>query len=105
MKANLKPYPKYKESGLPWLGKMPVHWDIGRNGRLFAQRNENGFGELPILEVSLRTGVRVRDMDNLKRKRMMSDLSLSTAAMTEPISNKKSKESNAMLEECFPLSE
>ena len=35
----------------------------------------------------------------------LADLSLSTAAMTEPVSNKKSKESNAMLEECFPLSE
>lgn len=73
MTVNLRPYPEYKESGLPWFGKVPTHWDIGRNGRLFAQRNENGFGELPILEVSLRTGVRVRDMKNLKRKQMMSD--------------------------------
>ena len=73
MTANLRPYPEYKESGLPWLGRIPAHWDVGRNGRLFAQRNENGFGELPILEVSLRTGVRVRDMENLKRKQMMSD--------------------------------
>ncbi|MCT9014127.1 MULTISPECIES: restriction endonuclease subunit S [Burkholderiaceae] len=43
-----------------------------RNGRLFSHRVETGFPELPILEVSLRTGVRVRDMDNLKRKQMMS---------------------------------
>jgi len=33
---------------------------------------ETGFPELPILEVSLRTGVRVRDMANLKRKQVMS---------------------------------
>ncbi|MFL9583661.1 restriction endonuclease subunit S [Stenotrophomonas sp. AB1(2024)] len=33
---------------------------------------ETGFPDLPILEVSLRTGVRVRDMDNLKRKQVMS---------------------------------
>jgi type I restriction enzyme S subunit len=70
---KLKPYPKYKDSGVPWLGQIPEHWDVRRNGRLFAQRNETGFGELPILEVSLRTGVRVRDMDNLKRKQVMSD--------------------------------
>ncbi len=69
----MKPYPKYKDSGIPWLGKIPDHWDVRRNGRLFAQRNETGYGELPILEVSLRTGVRVRDMDNLKRKQVMSD--------------------------------
>ncbi|MBT8341024.1 MAG: restriction endonuclease subunit S [Desulfatitalea sp.] len=73
MTADLRPYPEYKESGLPWLGRIPAHWEIGRNGRLFEQRNQNGFSDLPILEVSLRTGVRVRDMDNLRRKQVMSD--------------------------------
>jgi type I restriction enzyme, S subunit len=73
MTDGLRPYPEYKDSGLPWLGKMPAHWDVRRNGRLFAQRNETGFGDLPILEVSLKTGVRVRDMENLKRKQVMSD--------------------------------
>ncbi|QIL83936.1 restriction endonuclease subunit S [Diaphorobacter sp. HDW4A] len=43
-----------------------------RNGRLFGHRVETGFPDLPILEVSLRTGVRVRDMENLKRKQVMS---------------------------------
>ncbi len=70
---KLVPYPKYKNSGQPFLGKIPAHWQVFRNGRLFAQRNETGFGALPILEVSLRTGVRVRDMDNMKRKQVMSD--------------------------------
>ena len=70
---KLAPYPEYKDSGQPFLGKIPAHWELFRNGRLFSQRNETGFGELPILEVSLKTGVRVRDMDNLKRKQVMSD--------------------------------
>jgi len=26
MIADLKPYPEYKESGLPWLGQVPRHW-------------------------------------------------------------------------------
>ncbi|MBL0720091.1 restriction endonuclease subunit S [Piscinibacter sp. Jin2] len=43
-----------------------------RNGRLFGHRVETGFPDLPILEVSLRTCVRVRDMENLKRKQVMS---------------------------------
>ncbi len=73
MKKRLIPYPEYKDSGQPFAGKIPVHWELFRNGRLFSQRNETGFGELPILEVSLRTGVRVRDMENLKRKQVMSD--------------------------------
>lgn len=73
MTSDLRPYPEYKDSGLPWLGGVPAHWDVRRNGRLFAQRNETGYGSLPILEVSLKTGVRVRDMDDLKRKQVMSD--------------------------------
>lgn len=70
---NFRPYPKYKDSGVPWLGEIPEGWDVFRNGRLFAQRNQTGFGELPILEVSLKTGVRVRDMENMKRKQVMSN--------------------------------
>lgn len=85
MKEELQPYKEYKESGLPWLGKIPSHWDVGRNGRLFAQRNETGFGSLPILEVSLRTGVRVRDMENLKRKQVMSDREKYKRALTGDI--------------------
>lgn len=73
MTTDLQPYPRRKDSGLPWLGQIPAHWDVRRNGRLFAQRNETGHGNLPILEVSLKTGVRVRDMDNMKRKQVMSD--------------------------------
>lgn len=64
-----------KDSGLEWLSHIPSHWEIRRNGTLFIQRNETGFPELPILEVSLRTGVRVRDFDNSKRKQVMSDRS------------------------------
>ena len=62
-----------KPSGLEWLGDVPEHWEVRRNGRLFAQRNETGFADLPILEVSLRTGVRVRNFENSDRKQVMSD--------------------------------
>ena len=58
---------------MEWLGDVPEHWDVRRNGRLFAQRNETGFADLPILEVSLRTGVRVRNFENTDRKQVMSD--------------------------------
>lgn len=65
-------YPRYRESGLLWAPKIPENWQVLRNGRLFSHRVETGFPDLPILEVSLRTGVRVRDMENLKRKQVMS---------------------------------
>ena len=25
---NLKPYPAYKDSGVPWLGEVPAHWEV-----------------------------------------------------------------------------
>lgn len=65
-------YPAYRPSGLPWVPQLPEGWKVLRNGRLFGHRVETGFPDLPILEVSLRTGVRVRDMENLKRKQVMS---------------------------------
>lgn len=62
-----------RDSGVRWLGEIPEHWDVVRNGRLFTQRNETGYPDLPILEVSLQTGVRVRDFDASGRKQRMSD--------------------------------
>lgn len=65
-------YPAYRDSGVPWAPCVPNDWQVLRNGRLFAHRVETGFPDLPILEVSLKTGVRVRDMQNMKRKQVMS---------------------------------
>jgi type I restriction enzyme S subunit len=28
MIADLRPYADYKEAGLPWLGRLPTHWDV-----------------------------------------------------------------------------
>ena len=25
---SLKPYPAYKDSGIEWLGEVPVHWEV-----------------------------------------------------------------------------
>ena len=31
MIADLKPYPAMKDSGVPWLGEVPEHWDVRRH--------------------------------------------------------------------------
>ncbi len=80
-----EPYASYKTSGVDWLRNIPVHWEMVRNGRLFVQRNEIGFPGLPILEVSLKTGVRVRDFENSDRKQAMSDPSNYKRAIKEDI--------------------
>jgi type I restriction enzyme S subunit len=72
--GDLKPYEDYADSGLPWLPRVPNHWRTLRNGNLFGQRVETGFGELPILEVSLKTGVRVRNFAQGGRKQVMADV-------------------------------
>ena len=33
MIADLKPYAEYKESGLPWLGQVPGHWEHAAKSR------------------------------------------------------------------------
>ncbi|MBM7482670.1 type I restriction enzyme S subunit [Bradyrhizobium sp. USDA 3686] len=71
----LRPYPETKASGLAWLGDVPAHWDVRRNGRLFGSRREMGFPNLPVLQVSLRSGVRIRDFDNGERKQEIGDRS------------------------------
>ncbi len=40
MIADLKPYAEYKESGAPWFGDVPSHWNVGRLGAVFAERGE-----------------------------------------------------------------
>ena len=30
MSDGSNPYPTYKDSGVPWLGEMPEHWDDPR---------------------------------------------------------------------------
>lgn len=71
MTDGLKPYSEYQPSGLPWCPTIPAHWAIRRNGGLFSQRVDTGHAHLPILEVSLRTGVRVRDMASGSRKQVL----------------------------------
>jgi len=46
---DLKPYPAYKDSGMPWLGQVPEHWEVQRIKTLFREtdeRNGNGGGLL-----------------------------------------------------------
>ena len=68
---GLDPNVRLRPSGIEWLGDVPAHWEMVRNGQLFVQRNEKGFPELPILEISLRTGINIRDFENSDRKQVM----------------------------------
>jgi len=38
--SDLKPYPTMKDSGVPWLGEVPEHWELPRLGALLRERGE-----------------------------------------------------------------
>ena len=46
-----------RDSGIPWLGKIPTHWNVSRNAWLFQERDKRGEPNLRLLEVSINTGV------------------------------------------------
>lgn len=62
----LKSYLKYRDSDLPWLDKMPAHWEEKRAKFFFHEvdeRSETGAEEL--LSVSHLTGVTLRSQKNV----------------------------------------
>ena len=59
MVHDLKPYPAMKDSGVPWLGEVPDHWDVlALGGRLVERKEKNDpIKTTNILSLSLKTGV------------------------------------------------
>ena len=48
---------KMKASGVEWIGKIPEEWNIFRIANVYDERNESGSEDLPILLVSINTGI------------------------------------------------
>jgi type I restriction enzyme, S subunit len=58
MKLRLKPYREYRDSGVPWLGALPSHWDIRRLKHLFSERDvRTRTGEERLLSLRMRDGL------------------------------------------------
>lgn len=49
-----------RPSGVDWLGDIPAHWEVRRLATLFTEKDERNEPDLPLLEVSINTGVSVR---------------------------------------------
>jgi type I restriction enzyme S subunit len=54
---GLKPYPKMKDSGVPWLGEVPEHWELRRTKTLLRERVEKGHPDQPLLAATQSKGV------------------------------------------------
>jgi len=61
---GLKPYPAYKNSGVPWLGKVPAHWEVLPGRTLFREVNDRDHPNEELLSVTISRGV-VRQADLL----------------------------------------
>jgi type I restriction enzyme S subunit len=61
---GLIPAAPLRYSGFPWLGHVPKHWRVERNAFLFRERDERDCPELPLLEVSINTGVTLRQFSD-----------------------------------------
>lgn len=54
---GLNPDVEMKDSGIEWIGNIPLDWNVYRIANLYDERSERGSEELPILTVSINTGV------------------------------------------------
>jgi type I restriction enzyme S subunit len=59
--SGLDPNAQLRNSGIPWLGEIPAHWQTERSRWLFRERDERSeMGEEELLSVSHLTGVTPR---------------------------------------------
>lgn len=54
---GLNPNEPMKDSGVEWIGRVPEHWRVLANRVLFTERVEPGREGLPLLSVSIHSGV------------------------------------------------
>jgi type I restriction enzyme S subunit len=65
-----QPYPAYKDSGVPWLGEVPEHWEMVPNRALLKKRKKlvgSRHSEYQMLSLT-KQGIIVRDLTMLKGK-------------------------------------
>lgn len=59
-----------KDSGIEWIGEIPEEWDVLRIASLYEERSEPGSEDLPILTVSINTGVSDRELSDEESERV-----------------------------------
>ena len=67
---GLNPDVPMKDSGIEWIGEIPEHWETYRIAALYREVYEEGNDELPILSVSINTGVSDRELEDEEQDRI-----------------------------------
>lgn len=74
MISDLKPYPAYKDSGVEWLGEVPVGWELRRLGSITTPVSRRGRTDLPLLSVLREKGVILREEGDANHNVIPEDL-------------------------------
>jgi hypothetical protein len=83
--ADLQTYPEYKDSGLPWLGSIPRHWDCLPHRAIFEEIKEQGHVNEPLLSVTIGRGIlRQEELLAESSKKDSSNLDKSKYKFVEP---------------------
>ena len=61
---GLDPNAPMKDSGVDWIGEIPAHWEVRRNAAIFNEAKRPGNAELPVLSVSIHSGVSDRELSD-----------------------------------------
>ncbi|WP_062263009.1 restriction endonuclease subunit S [Endozoicomonas arenosclerae] len=73
---GLDPQVPMRDSGVEWIGEIPAHWEVVANRSLFKERVEPGREGLPLLMVSIHSGVsddEVSDEENIRGRVKIED--------------------------------
>jgi type I restriction enzyme S subunit len=62
-RPRYKPYPKYKDSGVAWLGEIPEHWESARVKSITAEHKQGFYTEQAYLDEGVRLA-RITDIDD-----------------------------------------
>ena len=85
MITDLKPYAEYKESGLPWLGQVPGHWEVIPNRALFNEVKDRNHPGEEMLSVTITKGiVKQRALLEGSSKKDSSNLDRSAYKLVQP---------------------
>ncbi|MDT3386467.1 MAG: restriction endonuclease subunit S [Bacteroidota bacterium] len=60
----MKRYPKYKDSGVSWIGEIPEHWEVSHLRKYLKLISVKGHGSEQLLSVTREQGVIVRNVDS-----------------------------------------
>lgn len=79
---GIKPYEKYKSSGITWLTNIPEHWEVRRAKRVFKELSIKGFENEPLLAATQTKGVVLKS--KYENRTVVAQKSLETLKLVEP---------------------